>query len=885
MTKLLAILTLIIVTLNVKAEGYQLIGRVMVDQPATPLQHATVRLLKASDSTFVAGTVTASKGDFTLNTQSTGNYLLHTSYIGYQSDYHPLTITKQTKRLDIGVIQLKESSVEITETIVKGKLPEVVIKQDTIEFHADAYGVSEGSVVEELIRKLPGVEVTAEGKIMVEGKEITKLLVDGRDFFGSDMEMTLKNLPASVINKIQVVDRKSEKDRMTGFQSEEKEKIINLTIKEDKKRGVFGNLRGGYGTKNRFDAAAMANGFYGKDKLSLTINSTNGVSGGSISQIPPSGDGTNISAGVNLNKSLKEGVNLDGSIRYGKSNRRNKQNSFAENFLPDSSYYTSKVSDSYSSRESISSDIRYEIERDTTLFLSIAPRIGYSRSFSRQSSLLQTLSGESMLVNSQDSETRSNDHSFNYGLSMLFNRQLVKPGRRLTLGLEINGTNGSGDGTTLSENLFKLESQPDSLVLLDQDNISKNQSIDAGFNASWVEPITKKSFIQLSYNFAWRDADNQKSSYQFDGQEYAELDSTYSRSYRSNGVRQNISLNFRSSFAKYSYSFGVGLDPSNSSEETYVGQTTINHQEQNLLNYTPRANLMWNSGSTNVVFNYNGRSNTPTARELSKVVEVLSPLSEYVGNPSLKSGFTHNASLQFRNYNREKQMSISLGARATLEQNSITDYSIYDTSTGKRTSSPVNVNGNHSVMLSSHFSMPLKNKKFQLGSYTQYNYRRRHSFSNQQENISNSQNFREDVNLNYNDKYLSTTLGCYLSLNDVQNSLNSSTSRTTFDYGVRLMARARLPWQLALATFVNYGGKRGYTGGYNRDIVNWNAEFSRTLFNKKADISIIWYDILNQVNNTSRSITASAITDSEWNTVGGYILLKFAYRFNWMKGQ
>ncbi|MGL4410673.1 MAG: outer membrane beta-barrel protein, partial [Bacteroidales bacterium] len=150
---------------------------------------------------------------------------------------------------------------------------------------------------------------------------------------------------------------------------------------------------------------------------------------------------------------------------------------------------------------------------------------------------------------------------------------------------------------------------------------------------------------------------------------------------------------------------------------------------------------------------------------------------------------------------------------------------------------------------------------------------------------SNSQNFREDINLNYNDKYLSTTLGCYLSLSDVQNSLNSSTSRTTFDYGVRLMARARLPWQLALATFVNYGGKRGYTGGYNRDIVNWNAEFSRTLFNKKADISIIWYDILNQVNNTSRSITASAITDSEWNTVGGYILLKFAYRFNWMKGQ
>ncbi|MGL4992581.1 MAG: outer membrane beta-barrel protein [Bacteroidales bacterium] len=885
MTKILTILTLLLVTISVKAEGFTIIGRVVIDQPSTPLEHATVRLLKASDSTFVVGTVTATKGEFTLKSQSPGLYLLQTSYIGYQSDYRPLTITKDSKRVDLGVINLKESSVEITETIVKGKLPEVVVKQDTIEFHADSYGVAEGSVVEELIRKLPGVELTAEGKIMVEGKEITKLLVDGRDFFGSDMEMTLKNLPASVINKIQVVDRKSEKDRMTGFESQEKEKIINLTIKEDKKRGVFGNLRGGYGTKNRFDGSAMANGFYGEDKLSLTINSTNGVSGGSISQIPPSGDGTNISTGVNLNKSIKKGVNLDGSIRYGKSNRRNMQESFAENFLPDSSYYTSKVNDSYSSRQSISSDFRYEIQQDTTLFLSIAPRIGYSKSYTTQNSSLETLSGESLLVNSQETDTRASDHSFNYGLTMLFNRQLNKPGRRLTLGLELSGTNGQGDGTTLSENLFKLESKPDSLVLLDQENISKNQSIDAGFNASWVEPITKKSFLQLSYNFAWRESDNNRSSYQFDGKEYAELDSTYSRSYRSNGVRQNISLNFRSSFAKYSYSFGVGLDPTKSTEETYVAQTTINHQEQTLLNYTPRANLMWNSGPTNIVFNYNGRSNTPTARDLSKVVEVLSPLSEYVGNPSLKSGFTHNASLQFRNYNRDKQISISLAARATLEQNSITNYSIYDTSTGKTTSSPVNVNGNHSVMLSSHFSMPLKNRKFQLGSYTQYNYRRRLSFSNEQENTSNSQNFREDINLNYNDKYISTTIGCYLSLSDVQNSLNSTTSRTTFDYGVRLMTRARLTWQLAISTFVNYNGKRGYTGGYNRDIVNWNAEISRTLFKKKADISVIWYDILNQVNNTSRSITASAITDSEWNTVGGYILLKFAYRFNWMKGQ
>lgn len=770
-------------------------------------------------------------------------------------------------------------------TIKAAKLPEVVVKQDTLEFHAGAYGVREGAAIEEVIRKLPGVEVTADGKIRVEGREVTRILVDGRDFFGADMESTLKNLPASMVHKVQVVDRKSEKDRLTGFENDEREKIINLTIKPDKKRGLFGNVRSGYGTKERYDGAAMANGFYGEDKLSLYLNASNAIQGGSITQSPPPGDGRSLSLGTNLNKQFSEGVNLDGNFRYGETSRHNQRRSYSEQFLPDSSYFSSRSSESRNFGRNFDTDLRFERERDSSLYLSVAPRFGYSRNRTSQLSHEETLSGELHPVNSQAVVRDSRNEQFNYGLSMLLNTQFGKPGRRLTFGVELSGNTGHGEGSNRSENHFFHPDAADSLLLLDQITREESHSLDAGLSASWVEPLFRKSFLQLSYNVNFHQSDNRNDSHEYDGIAYAQLDSLYSRSYRSEGVRQYMALNFRSTLGACSYSFGMGIDPSLSHEESYVGTTTLNLQEQRLLNYSPRANFLWRSGGSNVVLNYNGRSTMPTARQLTDLVELLSPLSEYRGNPHLKGGFTHAVSGQFRTYQRAKQRSLSLGVRGTLEQNSITDYSLYDPSTGRRSSSPINVNGNRSLSANLALSTPLGSRKLQLSSTTQYGYRRRNSFSNGEANQSNSQSFREDMSLNYNRPRLSASIATHFSLNDVRNSLQSRSSRTTFDYGARLTGRFVLPWELSLSTYVDYNGKSGYTGGYNRHVVNWNSELSRSLFKKRAEIGLVWYDMLNQVNNTSRTISLSAVTDSEWNTVGGYVMAKFTYRFNWMRGE
>ncbi|MGL5731679.1 MAG: carboxypeptidase-like regulatory domain-containing protein, partial [Bacteroidales bacterium] len=334
--------------------------------------------LLAKDSSFIAGSASDKDGKYNLTIQKIGKYILQTSFLGYETQTRNFDISKTAPHAQLN-IHLKEQTVDLDEAVIQGKVPDIVLKQDTMEFNADSYKVKEGSPIEDLIRKLPGVQISSDGKITVEGKEINEILVDGRKFFGNDQSITLKNLPADMVNKVQIIDKKSKEEEVTGFSTEEKEKVLNLTIKPDKKKGLFGFGTAGYGTKNRYMLRAMANSFLGEDKLSLIVNTRNlqgdaNVGAGSYLM----GDPTQEEIAANVNKEFKKGVNLDGSIGFKHNTDKDISSRSSQNLLPDSVYYTNSNSDNRNWGRSMHSNFRFEYKQDTTMNFLIQPNFSYS---------------------------------------------------------------------------------------------------------------------------------------------------------------------------------------------------------------------------------------------------------------------------------------------------------------------------------------------------------------------------------------------------------------------------------------------------------------------------------------------------------------------------
>lgn len=867
------------------AEKYRVTGTVFENNTSKGLEGAAIRILSTKDSSFVAGSASDSEGKYKLALAKIGKYILQTSFLGYETQTRNFEISKSDPHASIN-IHLKEQTVQLDEAVIQGKVPDLVLKQDTMEFNADSYKVKEGSPIEDLIRKLPGVQLTSDGKIMVEGKEINEILVDGRKFFGNDQSITLKNLPADMVNKVQIIDKKSKEEEVTGFSTEEKEKVLNLTIKPDKKKGLFGFATAGYGTKNRYMLRAMANSFLGEDKLSLIVNTRNlqgdaNVGSGSYLM----GDPTQEEIAANVNKEFKKGVNLDGSIGFKHNTDKDISSRSSQNLLPDSVYYTNSNSDSRNWGRSMHSNFRFEYKQDTTMNFLIQPNFSFSNRRNNSLSNSETLDGNMKAVNQTNGSNRGFTKSVDFGLSTFFNRRLSKKGRSINLEFNISNNNSNGTTRNLSDNYFFRESG-DSIVNLDQKRLTDNTNLNYTGRIAYVEPIGKNSSLRLSYSIQQTKSNNENNTYAWNGEDYSTLDSLYSRSTKSNRVSQPVMLDFRSKIKNVSYSLGMGIDPSKQQEDTYVGNTTLKEQHQTLLNYSPRMTLMWkNKKGYNINVHYFGRSNLPTTRQLSPILEVISPVSERQGNPDLKSGFSHRMSGSGRYYSRKTQFSAALYSSLSVQQNAITSYSIYNAQNGKNFTSYKNVNGNWSTNNTLMFNFPFKNKKLQMGTVTGYSFNQRTGFTNGEENRSKNNGINQSVNLNYFTEVVSFGFEGRANYSGVRNSLKNLDEQNTWDYGTRASVQVEIPWNISFSTIMNYTGKSGYSKAYNRQVVTWDAQVSKKfLKNNMGELAIVVLDILQQANNTSRNISATSITDNSWNTIGSFGMLKFTYRFNHIFG-
>ena len=887
--------------------GVNVTGSVVEQGSDTPIEQATVRLLNVKDSAMVRGVVSARNGSFTLKNVKKGSYLLHITFIGYDPLYQPLQITGKKNPVNVGKLELSDGAIELGEAVVIGKAPEVTVRNDTVEYNADSYKVTEGSVLEDLLKKMPGVEVDSEGKITVNGKEVKKVMGDGKEFFSDDPKVASKNLPAKMIDKLQVLDKKSDMAQMTGFDDGEEETVINLTVKPGMKQGWFGNAYGGYGSKDRYEGNAMVNRFVNNDQITFMggANNTNNMGfsdlastmfsgmGGGGGRRGGFGAGSGITssgnAGLNFSKEFKpDKLTLGGNTRYSHSDNDARSKSDRQNILPgDSSSYDNSEAMSRTKSDNFGVDFRLEWKPDTMTQLIFRPSFSFSHSMNDNFSDATTLDNERDTVNTNKSSNYSESNGYNLNASIDFSRKLNNKGRVFSATLSGGNSDSYSDGMNRSDIVYFNQTDALKNSIIDQRSRYDNKGFNYRAYVSWVEPIGHNNFIQATYSISQRKQEALKNVYNQDADGiYNVLDSAYSQSYRNNFISQRASLSFKSQRAKFNYTIGLNLDPSYSSSENFVGDTTLSKITRKVVNLSPMAqfNYMFDK-RTNLRIMYNGRTSQPSMTQLQPVADISDPTNITIGNPDLNPRYTNNVFIRFQQFTPEKQRAFMIMANGSYIINDIVSYTSYNQETGVKTTTYKNVNGNYSGNVRMMLNTPLKNKKFSINSMTMASFANSNGYINEEKNTNRNLILSERGGIDFRSSYLDLGVNGNIRYNATSNSLQKENNQNTFNYGAGGYTTIYLPLNFKIESDVNWSTNSGYGDGFKQNEVLWNASASKSfLKNNQGTLRFKIYDILQQRSNISRSITASYIQDSEYNTLGSYFMVHFIYRFSIFKG-
>lgn len=887
--------------------GVNVTGSVVEQGSDTPIEQATVRLLNVKDSAMVRGVVSARNGSFTLKNVKKGSYLLHITFIGYDPLYQPLQITGKKNPVNVGKLELSDGAIELGEAVVIGKAPEVTVRNDTVEYNADSYKVTEGSVLEDLLKKMPGVEVDSEGKITVNGKEVKKVMVDGKEFFSDDPKVASKNLPAKMIDKLQVLDKKSDMAQMTGFDDGEEETVINLTVKPGMKQGWFGNAYGGYGSKDRYEGNAMVNRFVNNDQITFMggANNTNNMGfsdlastmfsgmGGGGGRRGGFGAGSGITssgnAGLNFSKEFKpDKLTLGGNTRYSHSDNDARSKSDRQNILPgDSSSYDNSEAMSRTKSDNFGVDFRLEWKPDTMTQLIFRPSFSLSHSMNDNFSDATTLDNERDTVNTNKSSNYSESNGYNLNASIDFSRKLNNKGRVFSATLSGGNSDSYSDGMNRSDIVYFNQTDALKNSIIDQRSRYDNKGFNYRAYVSWVEPIGHNNFIQATYSISQRKQEALKNVYNQDADGiYNVLDSAYNQSYRNNFISQRASLSFKSQRAKFNYTIGLNLDPSYSSSENFVGDTTLSKITRKVVNLSPMAqfNYMFDK-RTNLRIMYNGRTSQPSMTQLQPVADISDPTNITIGNPDLNPRYTNNVFIRFQQFTPEKQRAFMIMANGSYIINDIVSYTSYNQETGVKTTTYKNVNGNYSGNVRMMLNTPLKNKKFSINSMTMASFANSNGYINEEKNTNRNLILSERGGIDFRSSYLDLGVNGNIRYNATSNSLQKENNQNTFNYGAGGYTTIYLPLDFKIESDVNWSTNSGYGDGFKQNEVLWNASASKSfLKNNQGTLRFKIYDILQQRSNISRSVTASYIQDSEYNTLGSYFMVHFIYRFSIFKG-
>lgn len=912
-------------------------GTLVSGTDQSPLSGASVRLMRDNaDSTFVAATSAGRDGSFRLGGVARGKYLVSFSFLGYET----LTrrVTMADKNIDMGRVTMTESSILLQETTVVGVKTEIVVKEDTIEYNADSYRTQPNAVVEDLLKRLPGVEVDSEGKITANGKEITKILVDGEEFFSDDPKVATKNLPVNIVDKLQVIDRKSDLARLTGVDDGEDETVINLTVKKGMKNGWFGNATAGYGTDDRYSGNFMVNYFKDKNQFSIlgSANNTNemGFTDRGASRFTRFGGRNGISTtqsiGVNFAVGTEEKLRVGGDVFYSHSDRDSRNSSNRQYLFPDSTSYYDEAGSSRDRGHNISGNFRLKWEIDSFSTFEFRPRFSVSFSDSESADSSATRAGDAArsLVNRSLSNKLNDGTSYEMSGRIVFNHKFRShPGRSYSASLNYQFSDTKEDGSTYTDNTYFLVPDENETINQIYDNHQWSNSIQG--RLTWTEPlgnVKNARFLTFSYNGQYRF--NNADKYVYDlveatsaattansalmsmlrdpafkqrvVEEYGslawtnptmlrqivedelqpELNEEQSNRFRNNYFNQSLQVGFKQVRDNYNLDVGAMVNASMSSSEDLINPDR-NIATRWVWNVAPYARIRFKmSQSRSLSFDYRARTTQPSLTQLQPVADVSNPLRIVVGNPDLAPTFTQRVNLRYSDFDQDRQRSIMAMANVQFANNSIISTTDYDSQTGGQVTTYENVNGVWSGNLMGMISMPFRNKSWYFSSMGAVRYSNTVGYNNGLYNRSGSLSVNLSPGIRFNTDAVQLELRPNYNVQITHNTVQSQNDRTIHSYGGMFNGAYYIPFGLVLNTDLTYSGTQGYSQGYDSDQWLWNVSLSyQFLKNKAATITAKVYDLLHQKQNISRTINASYIEDSEYNSVTRYVMLSFTYRF------
>ncbi len=878
------------------------------DSKGEPMIEATVRLLSARDSSLIKITTADKLGRYSFTDVKSAKYILQTSYVGYATQCRNITV--KTASLTVDPIVLQESSIMLKEATVVGIKTPIKVMEDTVEYNADSYKTQPNAVVEDLLKRLPGVEVDNEGKITANGKEVSKILVDGRDFFSDDPTVASRNLPVDMVDKLQVVDRKSDLARLTGVDDGEDETVINLTVKKGMKNGWFGTVEGGYGTDDRYKASFNVNRFWNDNQMTFLGNFNNvnelGFTDSNGNRFRRFGDsnGINVSQSIGMNFNVGNGeiFRVGGDIMYSHSDRDTRQQQDRQYLFTDSTSYEESAKNARDRGHNIRGDFRLQWNPDSFNVLEFRPNFSVNINDSESMDSSLTSAGDALrsMVNRSLNTENSHGTSLELGGELIYSHKFrSKPGRSYSLHFRYNMSNVKEKSNSYSFNRFYLLN--DSIDLYDQyaDNHTWSNSIQA--RATWTEPlgdVKNGRFLTFSYNmqYRWNNADkltyDHPVSIDSEGNpvvDYSQLDfnEDLSNSFRNNYFSQDIRLGFKQVRSAYSVDAGLSFVPTMSSSHDLINSAR-DIATRWVWNFAPFLRYRYKMGrSRSLNVNYTGRSSQPSMTQLQPVADMSDPLRIVVGNPDLKPSFSHNIRLRFQDFNADAQRAIMAMADITATQNSIISKSTYDSTTGGQTTTYTNVNGVWNARLMNLLSMTLGNKAWTMTTNIMASYRYSVGFNNDERNRSGSFSVGESFGIAWRPDNIELELRPRYNLQTVHNSVQRSANSTVHTYGGTFNGTYYAPLGFVFATDVTYSATNGYSQGYDTNQWLVNASISyQFLAGKAATVSVKVYDLLKQKSNVSRNITANYFDDTMYNSLTRYFMVSFTYRFSsFGKGQ
>jgi len=885
--KYLYILLLSVISLSAVAQtaakgskGY-IQGTVYDENTKESIPFATVRLMNAKDSTELQAVATNDKGKFRLSATA-GDYLLEISFIGYKTFLQNFNTSAKEPDYSFGDIFMQENTVELGAAVIEAQVPDIVVKGDTIEYNATAYSSQESDMLQDMIRKIPGIEVDANGNITANGKPVKKILVDGKEFFGNDIPMALANLPANMIKKLQLYKEESETAKITGFRDKDPDQVLNLVVKEELKQSIFGDVRAGYGSDDKYANKALVNYMRNGNQISFVGDMSN-VNDNEYSMGMDSGIDKNKNIGASAQIEVSEKFKIGGNIRYSNNENLMETRTNTQTFLSEGDRFSKQDMSSLSKRNNTNLGINLQWKPDSLTTIYARSYVSFNNNKSDNNSNNISYVAESDTTSGQTlSHSRGDGYSVNSFITM--GRKLNDKGRTISLTLNNSFRKDNSKGTNYSLTQYTGDT-PDKII--DQRNSTDNKTNSYNISMSYVEPLGKDYRLQLSYSINNNKSERLRDVRKMDDDgNYTIIDTAYTRNTNNDYINQNISLNFQATKKKYRYTIGFSVDPSYSKSKITLGDSIIENLKQNVVNFSPNLNFSYTpNDNSSLDFNYSGSTSQPGISQLSADTVIVNALSKYYGNPDLKPSYSNNFNMYYQKSNYETSRFLMISAGFNYTFNNIVDYTLID-GQGNSTNTYRNVSGNMGANLNFIFDTPLKNKKFNIGNSTYTNYYKNIGYTNGEKAITHNVVLGEQVTGRFRSDKFETSLRLGITYNMTRNNLSESQDRNTTNYSLNHTALLKLPYDFSIQSNLSYSYYSGYGDDFKTSEVLWNASISKLFLKKKrGTLKVQMYDILDDRNTISRQVSGNYMSDSRSNSVNQYFMVSFSYKFNIIMGK